>query len=137
MQSRRRFIENVERANGSGHTQLGRQLDPLRFAARKRCRGLADPHVLQTDIVETIEHAFDSLVGFKEVEGLLDGHVEHVGDCLVTVRYLERLAVVTPAAAHLARDEDVGKKVHLDLLDTLPLARLAPPALDVEAETPR
>jgi hypothetical protein len=38
--------------------------------------------------------------------------------------------------ALVAGDIDVGQEVHLDLDEAVALARLAPPALDVEAEAP-
>ena len=51
----------------------------------------------------------------EELGGLLDRHVEHLGDGLALVVDLERLAVVAGAVADLARDVDVGQEVHLDL----------------------
>jgi hypothetical protein len=50
---------------------------------------------------------------------------------------LQRLAVVALPLADFALDVDVRQEVHLDLHDPGPLARLAAPALDVEAEAPR
>src|SRR5690606_2373897 len=46
-------------------------------------------------------------------------------------------AVVARALAGLAGDIDIRQEMHLDLDDAIALARLAPPALDVEAEPPR
>ena len=51
--------------------------------------------------------------------------------------HLERFAVVAFAVARLARHVDVGEEVHLDLDQAVALARLAPAALDVEAEAAR
>ncbi len=70
----------------------------------------------------------------EEVERLLDGHVEHVGDRLALEAHLERLAVVALAVALLARDVDVGQEVHLDLDLAVAAADLAAPALHVEGE---
>ena len=73
----------------------------------------------------------------EELQRLLDGHLEDLGDVLPLVVDLERLAVVALALADLARDVHVGQEVHLDLDDARALARLAAAALDVEAEAPR
>ena len=50
---------------------------------------------------------------------------------------LERLAVVAPPLALLARDVDVRQKVHLDRDDAIALARLAAAAFDVERKPSR
>src|SRR5207245_9968107 len=50
---------------------------------------------------------------------------------------LLHLTRVTRPVTDLARNVDVGQEVHLDLDDPVALARLASPALDVEAEPPR
>ena len=75
--------------------------------------------------------------GLEELQRLLDGHLQDLGDVLALVVDLERLAVVALALADLARHVHVGQEVHLDLDDPGPLARLAAAALDVEAEAAR
>ena len=69
--------------------------------------------------------------------GLVDPHLEDVGDRLALVLHFERLRVVALALADLARHVDVGQEVHLDLDDAVALAGLAAPALDVEREAAR
>src|SRR5205807_8682887 len=46
------------------------------------------------------------------------------------------LGAVAPALARLARDVDVLEEVHLELLEAVPLARLAAPTGNVEGEGP-
>src|SRR5438477_8431161 len=60
-----------------------------------------------------------------------------VGDRLSFITHLERLTVVAPALADLARDIDVREEVHLDLHEAVTLARLAPAPLDVERKAAR
>ena len=72
----------------------------------------------------------------EEVQRLLHVHIQHIGDVLALVADLQRLAVEARALALLARHPHVGQEVHLDALLAVPLARLAAPALDVEAEPP-
>ena len=117
--------------------QLGRELDALRLAARQRRRRLAELDVVEPDVVQRLQPPPDLRDLREEAQRLLDGHLEHVGDRLALVADLERLAVVAPALADLARDVDVGQEVHLDLDRAVALARLAAAALDVEREAAR
>src|SRR4029079_1176823 len=70
----------------------------------------------------------------EELQSLLDGHLEHLGDRLPLEADLERLAVVALAAAGLARHVDVREEVHLDLDRAVALAGLAAATAHVEGE---
>ena len=72
--------------------------------------------------------------GLEEAQRFLDRHLQHFVDVLAAVADLERLAVVALALADVAGHVDVRQEVHLDLDDAVALARLAAPALHVEAE---
>ena len=137
MQAGRRLVEDVERPPGRDLRQLGRELDALRLAARQRRRRLAEADVAEADVVERLQPAADLRDVLEELERLLDGHVEHVGDRLALEADVERLAVVALAVALLARHVDVGQEVHLDLDLAVAAADLAAPALDVEREAAR
>ena len=50
------------------------------------------------------------------------------------VEHTQGLLVETFAMADLARDINVGQKVHLDFFDSIAFAGLATTAFDVEAE---
>ena len=114
--------------------QLLGELDALGLAAGERRRLLADVDVAEADAVERLHLLADRGHGGEEVLGLLDRHVEHVGDRLALELHLQRLAVVALALADVAGDVDVGQEVHLDLDDAVALAGLAAAALDVEGE---
>ncbi len=73
----------------------------------------------------------------KKLLRVFDRHVKNVGYAFALELDFQRLAIVAVALAGLAGDVDVGQEVHLDLDDTVALAGLAAPALDVEAEPPR
>ena len=79
----------------------------------------------------------DHRLGGEELERLLAGQVEHLGDVLSPPSDLQGVAVVTGPLADLARHVDVGQEVHLDLQGAVARARLAAAAGDVERETPR
>ena len=132
-----RLVEHVDGAAGGALLQLGGELDALRLAAGQRRRRLAEPDVAEADVDERLQVPGDRRDRREEVGGLLDRHVEHLGDGLALVVHLERLAVVAGAVADLARDVDVGQEVHLDLDRAVAGARLAAAALDVEREPAR
>ena len=137
VQARGGLVEHVQRAAGGDLLQLGGELDALRLAARQRRRGLAEPDVVEADVVQRLQAAAQLRDLREELERLLDRHLEHVGDRLALEPHLERLAVVALALADLARDVDVGQEVHLDLDGAVAAARLAAAALDVEREPAR
>src|SRR4051812_13477371 len=137
VQARGRLVEDVERAARGDLRELGRELHALRLATRQRRRRLAEPDVAEPDVAQRLQPPVDLRDVLEELDGLLDGHVEHVGDRLALEADLERLAVVALAVALLARDVDVGQEVHLDLDLAVAAADLAAPALDVEREAAR
>ena len=129
-----RLVEDVERVAGGDLGELGRELHPLRLAARELRGRLAEPDVVEPDVVQRVEAARDLRDVLEERAGIRDRHLEHVGDRLALEADLERLAVVALAVALLAGHVDVGQEVHLDLDLAVAAADLAAPALDVEAE---
>ena len=131
------LVEDVDRAAGRALAELGRQLHPLRLAARQRRRGLAEPHVAEPDVDQRLQVPGDRRLVGEELERLLDRQVEHLGDVLALERDVERVAVVARALAHLARHVHVGEEVHLDLDRAVARARLAAAALHVEREAAR
>ena len=70
----------------------------------------------------------------EEVDGLLDAHVENVGDVLAVVFDLQHLFLEARAVAGLARQVDIGHELHLDLLHALALTFLAATARHIERE---
>src|SRR5690606_1473038 len=132
-----RLVQDVDGAAGGAALQLGGELDALRLAAGERGRGLAEPDVAQPDVVERGQVALARRDRVEELQGLLDRHVEDLGDRLALVVDLQGLAVVAGAVADLAGHVDVRQEVHLDLDGAVAGARLAAPALDVEAEAAR
>src|SRR5258708_35606823 len=55
MQARRRFVENVEDALVVRLAEVRGQLQPLRFAAGERCRGLPEAQVPQPNFIQDSE----------------------------------------------------------------------------------
>src|SRR5262249_34569234 len=55
VETRRRLVEDVDRAPGRFLGELLRQLDPLRLAARQRRRRLAERDVAEADVAQGVE----------------------------------------------------------------------------------
>ena len=137
MQAGSGFVEDVERLAGRPARQFLGQLHPLRLAAGQGGGLLADLDVAQPHPLQRGHLLSNGRDGLEEVMGLVDGHFEDIGDRLALEQDLERFAVVAPTLADVAGHVDVGQEMHLDLDQAIALARLATPALDVEAEPPR
>ena len=134
MQPRGRLVEDVECASRVAPRQFGGELDALALASGEGGRRLPEADVAETDVLEDfylVQYLGDIL---EELDGAVDGHVEHVGDGLALETHFERLAVVAFAVADLAGDEHVREEVHLDDLVAVAPAGLAPSAADVERE---
>ena len=131
------LVEDVEGAPGIAPRELGGELDPLRLAAGELGGGLAQPDVAEPDILQGAEAADDAGLVGKELGGIVDGHLQDVGDRLAAELHLQRLAGVATSLADVAGDVDVGQEVHLDLDHPVARAGLAPPAGDVEGEATR
>src|SRR5579862_6442056 len=137
MQARRGFVEDVQRSACIALRQFGRELDALGFAARQRCRTLAEVDVTQPDVIERLQLLPNARLILEELERVSHREIEHVGDRLAAEMHFECLPVVALTLAHLTGHKDVGKKVHLDLHETVTLTRFASPAFDVERKASR
>src|SRR5206468_3852167 len=93
--------------------------------------------VAESDVEQRLQLLSDTRLVLEEGESIFDRLLQHVGDAESTEANFQSLAVVTLALADIARDVDVGKKMHLDLDETISLARLATPAFHVEGEATR
>ncbi len=98
---------------------------------------LADLDIAEANALEHFHLVANAGDGLEERGGVLDRHVEHVGDAAALELHLQRFAVVALAVAHVAGDVDVRQEVHLDLDHAVALAGLAAAALHVEAEAAR
>ena len=128
MQPGGRLVQDVQSLARPLLDQLARQLDPLRFAAGKRRRGLAELDVIEPDVVQGLKHAGDLGDVGEVLEGLLHVHVEHVADAVALEPDVEGLAAEPFALADRARHPDVGEEVHLQTVRAVAVAGLAPAA---------
>ena len=109
--------------------ELGRELQPLRLAARQRRHGLPERQVLEPDVDERLQARAHVVVAREVVERVGDRHLEHVGDRLRLAPgrkrelHLEHLAAVAAAVALGAAQIDVAQELHLDVLEAVAGAR--------------
>ena len=73
----------------------------------------------------------------KEVDGFVDGHVEHVIDVLAFIAHVEDFFLETLAVAGLTRQLKVGHELHFHCDDAGTLAFLASAAFSIEGEVLR
>src|SRR5690606_5024103 len=80
VQAGRRLVENVDRPSGRSLLQLGGELDALGLTTAERRRRLTEADITETHVVEGPHVPGDGRHRSEEVGGLLDRHVEYVGD---------------------------------------------------------
>ena len=95
---------------------------------------MSKPDVTKADVFKGLEDAADLWVSLKEFKGVVDAHVENIGDRFAAVLDLERRLIEATSTAHFAGDVDVGEEVHLDFFLPITSTSVAASAFDVEAE---
>ena len=137
VETRRGFIQQVDRAAGRAFAQLASQFYPLRFTAREGWRGLSQLQVVESDGDQCLQQMADLGDILEVLDRLLDVHVEDFGNVLAFKPDFERFVIEPPAFADGAGDPDVGQEVHLQLVRPVPFARFATSPCHVEAEASR
>ena len=137
VETRRRLVEDVKGLAGIPLRQFGGELHALALSAGEGGGRLPELDVSQSDILYGLDLTEDIRYVLEELHGLVDGHVEHVGDRLALVAHLERLTIIAFAMTFLAGHLDIRKEVHLDGLVTVTATGLAAPTFHVERETTR
>ena len=67
--------------------------------------------------------------------GVIDCHVEDVGDVVSLVGDFQGFTIVTAAVTQLAFDKNVGEEMHLDAFDAVPFASFATAAFHIERKS--
>src|SRR5205807_3514095 len=137
VQSSRRFVEDVEHFAGRTGPELGGDLEALCLAARQSRRRLTEAEIAEPDRLQSLQTAGEAVLRGEEVDGLVDGQVEHVADAAVAELHAEHVGPVASALALLTGDVHILEEVHLELLESVALTRLAAAALHVERERTR
>ena len=98
---------------------------------------MAQPDVAQAHVAQGFQLGTDPGNVPEELQCLIDGHFQHVGDAPVAHGHFHGFPIVAAALANLAGHGNVGQKLHFNLVGTLSLASLAASSLDIEGKTAR
>src|SRR5262245_20931524 len=109
-------------------------LDPLRFSARERRRGLPQSQISQTDVVENLQPPQHLRRRAEKRERLTNREIEHLVNRSAAVPHFKHLRPESLAIALLARHKYVGEELHLDAHFPFTLTRLASSTRNVEGE---
>ena len=129
------LVEDIDGTAGIALRQLGGKLDALALTTREGGGRLAELDIAEADILDGLDLAKDVGDVLEELAGLVDGHIEDIGNGLALIAYLEGLAVVATPVADLTGYLDIGQEIHLDGLIAVAATGLATASLDVERET--
>ena len=130
-----RLVEDVDGLTRVFLRQFGGEFDALALTAGKGGGGLAYLDIAEAHVLDGLDLAEDVGHVLEELHGLVDSHVEHVGDALAFIAHFKGLAVVAFAVTRFAGHLNVGQEVHLDGLVAVAATSLTAAALHVEGET--
>ena len=136
VEARGGFVQDVDGTACTAPGQLGRQLDPLCFAAGQFGGGLPQLDIAQAHVIEGPDLTADGGQVLKEIHCLLHGHVEDIVNVLIFIAHFQGLPVVALAVAHLAGNVHIRQEVHFDPVDTVAPAGFAAAALDIKGKAP-
>ncbi len=137
VQSRRRLVENVKRLPRAAPAKFAGQLDALRLAARQGRGGLAELDVVESHVVQRLQHRLNARDIAEQFQPFLHVHLQHFMDALALEANLQRLAVEATALAHRTGHPHISQEIHLQPVGAVAFAGLAATARLVEAEPPR
>ena len=137
MQTRRGFVEHVQRFAPLRALQFGGKLDALSLAAGKFRGRLSQPDISQADLPEDAQRPAKGGVVGKEIKRAVDRHRQDIGNRLVPDLDFQRLGVVARALAGRTWRVDARQKKQFDADEPFPLASLTPALRDIERKTAR
>ena len=114
--------------------KVGGEFYALSLAAAKRTGGLAEFEVAETDVLQGLEADENGGTFVEELDGLVDGHVEHVGNVFAFVLNFESFFFEPCAVAFVAKEVEIGHELHAYGDVAFALAGFAAAAFGVEGE---
>src|SRR5260370_35520896 len=132
MQTRRRFVEKVENSLIVGAAQMCRELQPLRFSPRKRCRRLSEPQVAESNFIQHSELGNNFWYIDEERQRLANRQLQYFMDIFPVITDFQNPALKERATASFADQFDIRKKLHLNGNSSVPLTRFAPPSQHIK-----
>src|SRR3989442_426286 len=115
---------------------MRRKFQTLRFTPRKSRGRLPQPQIAQSDLVEDLQLRGDPGRAREKRQGLAHRELKHLVDVPVAIAHFEHAALEARSTALLTDKFHISQELHLDGDRAVSLARLTPPAGDVERESP-
>ena len=132
VQTRRGLVEDEEgRLLFLLSDEVG-QLYTLVFTTGERRGVLTELDVSEADFFERLQARDDRLTPVEELNGLADGHIEHVVDILVLVADVEDIVFEAVTVTGFTLEDEIGHKLHLDGDDTSALTLVATSTVGIE-----
>ena len=131
VESRGRFVEQVDHFLGRFTGKFRRQFEALGFAAAEGRYRLAKFYVREAHIAQAFQFREDFRLVLEEFAGFGHTHVEHIGDILALKGDGEGFLILALAAADVADFPHVRKEVHFHRDGTAAFAGLAAAASQV------
>src|SRR5437764_452742 len=127
MQSGRWFVKNIQSPRARTFREMRRELDSLRFTARKRRRRLAQAKITQAYFIQHAQTICDLIYVAEEGDRLAHSHVQNIVNVLAAITHVEDLLFEARAFAFFADEFDVREKLHLDRDRAVALTNFATP----------
>ena len=70
----------------------------------------------------------------EKLQGLIDGHIQNIGDALIFIFYIERIPIKPFAVTNIAGNVNIGQKMHLYANQAIAFTSFTTPALHIKAE---
>ena len=134
MKTRGGLVQQIEGLSRVPLAQFPGEFQALGLSSREGRGGLPQSYVSQAHIQKGLELSVDVWNIFEKSVGLTDGQIQDIGDVPPLVFDLQGVPIETKAPAGFAGDVDIGKKVHFDFDDAIPVAGFTPSAPDIETE---
>src|SRR5690242_18870450 len=116
---------------------MATEFQSLRLPAAQSRDRLTEFHVAETHGAQRLQHAHDLAFRGKKFAGLVDGHVENVGDRFAADLHFKKDAAITPPIAIGATQVNVTQKLHLDVFESVAAARGTASVARIETERSR
>src|SRR3989454_9151053 len=115
---------------------MRRKFQTLRFTPGKSRGRLPQPQIAQSDLVEDLQLRGDPGRAREKRQGLAHRELKHLVDVPVAIAHFEHAALEARSTALLTDKFHISQELHLYGDRAVSLARLTPPAGDVERESP-
>ena len=137
MKPRRGLVQNIQSLARGFFGEFRREFHSLGLPSGERGRGLPQFHVGKPHFVQGLNSLFYLGNVLEKIQRFFNGQIQNLRNIEPVVLNRQGLFVVSGSVALLAFHVNIRQEIHLNFFDPLPLAKLAPPAFDVERKTPR